>query len=78
MSEEANRCPKCNGTMVQGFIFEIDGPMRKVSTWVEGAPEKSFWQSAKVQADKCVPVGSFRCSACGFLESYARPEFAAE
>jgi hypothetical protein len=25
---------------------------------------------------KCVPVGTFRCSACGFLESYACPEFA--
>ncbi len=78
MSVEANRCPKCNGEMVQGFTFESEGPKRMVSTWVEGAPEKSFWQSAKVSADKCVPVGTFRCSACGFLESYARPEFAAE
>jgi hypothetical protein len=49
-----------------------------VSTWVEGAPEKSFWHGANVPADKRVPVGTFRCSACGFLESYARPEFAAE
>ncbi|MEO6390608.1 MAG: hypothetical protein ABIP75_02080 [Pyrinomonadaceae bacterium] len=78
MSSEANLCPKCNGKMVQGFTFEIDGFKRMVSTWVEGAPEKSFWQSAKVPADKCVPVGTFRCSACGFLESYARPEFAAQ
>ena len=78
MNAEANRCPKCNGEMVQGFTFEHDGWQRIVSTWVEGAPEKSFWQSAKVPADKCVPVGTFRCSACGFLESYARPEFAAE
>ena len=33
---------------------------------------------AEVPKDKCVPVGPFRCSACGFLESYARPEFAAQ
>lgn len=78
MNGEANRCPKCNGEMVQGFTFEHDGWRRMVITWVEGTPEKSFWQSAKVPADKCVPVGTFRCSACGFLESYARPEFAAE
>ena len=78
MSAGTNRCPKCNGEMVQGFTYGRDGPNRVVSTWVEGAPEKSFWQSAKVPAEKCVPVGTFRCSVCGFLESYARPEFGAK
>jgi hypothetical protein len=62
--------------MVQGFTFESEGPKRMVSTWVEGAPEKAFRNSAKVEAEKCIPVGTFRCSVCGFLESYARPEFA--
>ena len=37
-----------------------------------------FRQVKKAPPDKCVPVGVFRCSACGFLESYARPEFAAK
>ena len=41
MSAEAIRCPKCNGEMVQGFIFESQGPSHMVSTWVEGAPELS-------------------------------------
>ena len=76
MSAEPTRCPKCNGAMVQGFIFEFDGALRKVSSWVEGAPEKSFWQNTKVPAEKIVPIGTYRCSACGLLESYARPEFA--
>ena len=51
-----------------------------IRTWVEGAPEKVGWLFQQVEAppDKCVPVGVFRSSACGFLESYARPEFAAE
>ena len=75
MSAAMTRCPKCNGEMVQGFVFEIDGAMRKVSTWVEGAPGKSWWGSAQVAKEKCVPVGTFRCSVCGSLESYARPEF---
>ena len=78
MSTKAIRCPKCNGDMVQGFVFEIDGALRKVDTWVEGAPQKSWFWSAEVPKEKCVPVGTFRCSACGFLESYARPEFAAQ
>src|ERR1700729_2864647 len=71
----SEKCPECGGTMVQGFTFEIDGPRRVVSTWVEGAPESSFWQGANVPPEKCIPVGTFRCSLCGFLKSYARPEF---
>jgi hypothetical protein len=78
MSVETSRCPKCNGEMVQGFLFESDGPKGMVSSWVEGAPEKSWFGSAKVPKEKCIPVGVFRCSRCGFLESYARPEFAAK
>ena len=78
MSAEPTRCSKCNGEMVQGFIFEYDGFMRMVSAWVEGAPEKSWFRWAKVPKEKCVPVGTFRCSACGFLESYARPDFGAQ
>ena len=79
MNTEAIRCPKCNGEMVQGFIadFKADD-RRRVSNWVEGAPIKSFWYGTKASADKYIPVGTFRCSTCGFLESYARPEFAAK
>ena len=77
MSAEPTRCPKCNGEMVQGFIFDReDGGLRRVSNWVEGAPEKYFWTVTRVPVEKCVPVGTFRCSVCGFLESYARLEFA--
>jgi hypothetical protein len=73
MSAEPTRCSKCNGEMVQGFLFESEG--HKLTTWVEGAPEKSWWGGATVPKEKCVPVGTFRCLVCGFLESYARPEF---
>ncbi len=80
MSTKAIQCPKCNGEMVQGFIFDrADGGNRRVINWVEGAPEKSdFWTVTRVPEEKCIPVGTFRCSVCGFLESYAHPEFAAK
>ena len=78
MRAETTRCPKCNCAMVQGFIVDFHaGGQRLVSNWVEGAPEKSFWHRTDVPADKCIPVGTFRCSGCGLLESYAGPEFAA-
>jgi hypothetical protein len=64
--------------MVQGFIVDWTHGGTLVSNWFEGAPEKSFWRGTTATKDKCVPVGTFRCSGCGFLESYARPEFAAK
>jgi hypothetical protein len=79
MSAEPARCPKCNSEMMQGFIVDFHtGGKRLVSSWVEGPPEKSLWHRTNVPAEKRVPVGTFRCSGCGFLESYARSEFAAE
>ena len=82
MSTEAIRCPKCNGgMMVPGFIIDYQGSkFSRVSNWVEGVPGKPGWfgTTIPVPAEKCVPVGTFRCSVCGFLESYARPEFAAK
>ena len=79
MSTANTRCPKCNNEMVQGFIVDFgQGPGRLVSSWVEGPPEKSFWGRTKVPTDKSVPVATFRCFGCGFLESYVQPEFAAK
>jgi hypothetical protein len=79
MSTKKTRCPKCDGEMVQGFIVDwTQGGRRLVSSWVEGAPEKSFWHRTNAPGEKSVPVGTFRCSACGFLESFARPEFNAK
>jgi hypothetical protein len=77
MSAEKSRCPKCNGEMVQGFSFESQGPRRIVSQWVEGVPEKTILHGTNAPKEKQIPIGMFRCTACGFLESYARPEFAA-
>ncbi len=78
MTKEENRCPKCKAEMVQGFTFDwTPGVGRTVSSWFEGAPEKSFWHGTNAPEEKRLPVGTFRCTACGFLESYARSEFAA-
>jgi hypothetical protein len=37
MSAKPTRCSKCAGEMVQGFLFESEGPRRMVSAWVEGS-----------------------------------------
>ena len=44
---------------------------RGVSNWLEGAPEKSIWVGLKLGRKKPVEIKTYRCSRCGFLESYA-------
>ena len=71
-------CPKCSGVMVRGFVADFSFHQVAVSTWVEGPPRASFWKGTEFPAEKSLPIGAFRCSECGFLEYYARPEFAAK
>ena len=78
MSSAALHCPKCQGNMVQGFIMDCTYGARLVSQWAEGPPQKSFWGVTKRPADKPIPIGTIRCNSCGFLESYAREEFASQ
>lgn len=78
MANAPQRCPKCGGGMEQGFVLDNTHGARIVSQWVEGAPQTSFWQGTKAPKEKLVPIGAFRCASCGFLEQYARPEFAAK
>ncbi len=79
MSGGPDRCPRCAGRMEQGFVVDnAHGGARLVSHWVEGPPEKAFWTRTKAPSAAQIPIGTFRCSSCGFLESWARPEFKAK
>ena len=79
MNQSPSRCPKCEGEMEQGFILDISQAGGLVSRWAAGTPQKSFWTGTKaVPEESIIQIGTFRCASCGFLESYARPEFAAQ
>lgn len=67
-------CPKCRGAMEEGFIKDQDYGSVRTSKWVEGPPEKSFWEGTKTRGKTQVDVQTFRCTGCGYLESYARGE----
>lgn len=67
-------CPKCSAPMVQGYLLELgDSNLRTVTQWVSGAPEAGAFMGMQVKGRDQFPTQSFRCSSCGFLESYARP-----
>ena len=77
MSDEPATCPKCGGEMSQGFIPGVQqGRIGFVSCWLKGPPMKSFWSGVQgLWGGTQIPIGTFRCDNCGFLESYARQEF---
>jgi uncharacterized protein DUF6487 len=64
-------CPKCHASMEAGFIKDETYGAVHASKWVEGPPEKSFWTGTKTRGKKQVQVMTYRCSSCGYLESFA-------
>jgi hypothetical protein len=83
MSVKPKVCPKCEGEMVRGFVTDhADGNAILVGSWVEGPPVKSFLGGIKLRSlfwgtkvREQIPIGTFRCAVCGYLESYAQAEF---
>ena len=67
-------CPKCSGHMESGFILDrAAGAANAQAKWLEGLPTPSFWPGdrVKMQGRQPVPVTTFRCDGCGYLESFA-------
>ncbi len=65
-------CPKCDGAMEQGFTLDLAHSAYRQAEWIAGAPEKSFWTGIKVKGKIRLPIVTWRCARCGYLESYAR------
>jgi predicted nucleic-acid-binding Zn-ribbon protein len=78
VANSRQQCPKCGSVMRQGFVVDNTHGGNVVSRWAAGAPVKSFWIGTKLPDEELVPIGAFRCSSCGYLELYARHEFAPE
>ncbi len=70
MSLQNPSCSKCQSAMEEGFIVDKgDSNSAGVSHWVAGSPDKSWW-GANIKGREKLMVIAFRCTRCGFLESY--------
>lgn len=65
-------CPKCQGALEEGFTLDHSSGESLAAEWVEGPPERSFWTGVKTRGKDRLPIQTFRCERCGYLESYAR------
>ena len=67
------KCPKCEGTMEEGFIADRRSRLLSdASQWVEGAPEGFLFLGVKTGGRDKHRVAAYRCTRCGYLEQYAR------
>ena len=70
--QPSKRCPKCEGSMAEGFILDHgDYGQSKVSTWQAGPPERNFWSGIKQLKKEQLRISTWRCGRCGYLENYA-------
>ena len=69
----AKTCPKCSGRMAEGALLVRDSNTAYCAgEWMEGAPTASKWGTGiKTKGRTVIPITSFRCERCGYLENYA-------
>lgn len=58
--------------MEEGFLLENAQHAYGTTRWIEGAPEKSFWQGLRTKGKRQLELTTYRCTRCGYLESWAR------
>lgn len=67
----AKSCPKCSRAMEQGFVVDQgDYGSRTASKWHGGEPNQRWW-GLKTDKGSMREVRTWRCTSCGYLESYA-------
>ena len=71
---ERLECLRCRAKMEPGYLLDIAyGGKTAQEKWTAGAPEPSVWTGLKLRGKQQLPVTTYRCPKCGYLESYARP-----
>lgn len=74
MSPNSLICSKCGGSLNEGFIIEHAlGNTAFSAKWHPGKPECNVFGGTQIEKDQLIPIRSYRCEQCGFLEFYANP-----
>ncbi len=82
MNPPVATCPKCSDEMELGYTPDYAHNTTLLGQWIRGNPKRSWFAIfgypviRPTTSGKAVPMGVYRCKSCGFLEFYARDEFA--
>jgi hypothetical protein len=73
-AKQTKICPKCSQQMEEGYIPDrgYRNDTANFPVWVSGQPEKRFLGGLDLDGKTTLNIITFRCFACGFLESYAQ------
>ena len=63
-------CPKCKQQMQEGVTLDRTYGSVLSSSWVEG-PVVKGWLGLRLRGRTIIDITTYRCSSCGYLESYA-------
>ncbi len=66
------KCCRCGSALEEGFIQDRGHGYVVVPKWIRGKLETGFFGGAKTQGKKSITVATWRCIACGRLESFAK------
>lgn len=72
MTDNHATCPKCSGTMQEGFVPDYSYGAVIPSSWIKGRPQRSLWFGTKTRDRSAFRLTALRCTNCGFVELYAR------
>ena len=70
MADQRRECPKCHGSMDEGFMLDHTHGGYGMPTFVLG-PMRKKWYGIALRGQTKFSVITYRCSRCGFLESHA-------
>jgi hypothetical protein len=71
MDAATSQCPKCEGQMESGFLFDRSLASSRLLHWVEGEPEKGGATGLKLIGRKANEITrTDKCVKCGYLEFY--------
>ena len=73
MASRSLSCPRCGGGMETGYVVDVmyGHGSAAVPKWVAGEPQRSIWTGLKLRGKEQLPVTTYRCHRCGYLENYA-------
>ncbi len=67
-----HKCSKCNGQMEEGVVVDLNYAGVLPSMWVDSRTSVSIGPATTMDGKKRVKTMTYRCSICGYLDSYAK------
>ena len=71
MPEASIICPRCKNAMRAGFVPDYAHGRPLLLRWFEGKFETGWLGLSLRNKQPSVPIITYRCASCGYLESYA-------